>query len=112
MRHVRRRWKPPIRTVVGSQASVFVPMPSSDEHRSKRPKTTLACDVCRHRKSRCDGARPKCSYCLNAGLDCIYRGPPTLDPTLGELYVLSSPKVVLISYRTAANLLRDNAVMR
>ncbi|KAH7039583.1 fungal-specific transcription factor domain-containing protein [Microdochium trichocladiopsis] len=39
---------------------------------SKRKRTALACNVCRSRKSRCNGARPQCSMCSAAGFECIY----------------------------------------
>lgn len=41
----------------------------------KRQRTALACNSCRYRKSRCDGAHPICSTCRSQDLECIYRGP-------------------------------------
>ncbi|KXJ85339.1 fungal-specific transcription factor domain-domain-containing protein, partial [Microdochium bolleyi] len=38
----------------------------------KRKRVALACNVCRTRKSRCNGARPNCSMCSAAGFECIY----------------------------------------
>ncbi|KAJ6145034.1 C6 transcription factor [Penicillium chermesinum] len=38
----------------------------------KRRRTSLACDACRTRKSKCDGSRPKCATCTNFGLECLY----------------------------------------
>ncbi|KAJ2851427.1 hypothetical protein IWW36_001066 [Coemansia brasiliensis] len=32
-----------------------------------------ACEVCRKRRSRCDGLKPKCTSCLRRGLECEYR---------------------------------------
>ncbi|KAJ2764048.1 hypothetical protein GGI18_006536, partial [Coemansia linderi] len=29
-----------------------------------------ACEVCRKRRSRCDGVRPKCTSCQKRGLEC------------------------------------------
>lgn len=46
-----------------------------DAHGHKRQRTALACNSCRYRKSRCDGAHPACSTCRSQGLECIYRGP-------------------------------------
>lgn len=42
----------------------------------KRQRTALACNSCRHRKSRCNGARPVCGTCSDMGFDCVYRLPP------------------------------------
>lgn len=42
---------------------------------NKRQRTALACNSCRHRKSRCNGERPVCSTCRDWGLECVYRGP-------------------------------------
>ncbi|KAH7117434.1 c6 zinc finger domain-containing protein [Dactylonectria macrodidyma] len=41
----------------------------------KRRRTALACDACRTRKSRCNGARPKCALCRRMGFECIYEIP-------------------------------------
>src|SRR6185369_3278780 len=35
----------------------------------------LQCEVCRSRKSRCDGTKPKCKLCTELGAECIYREP-------------------------------------
>ncbi|KAI6376154.1 hypothetical protein MCOR25_002792 [Pyricularia grisea] len=40
-----------------------------------RRRATIACEVCRSRKSRCDGTKPKCKLCLELGADCVYREP-------------------------------------
>lgn len=42
---------------------------------SKRQRTALACNSCRFRKSRCNGAHPTCSTCSDLGFECVYRGP-------------------------------------
>ncbi|KAF2824807.1 hypothetical protein CC86DRAFT_407957 [Ophiobolus disseminans] len=36
---------------------------------------TLACDICRSRKTRCDEDRPKCGYCRTMNLECTYQAP-------------------------------------
>ncbi|KAK4195296.1 fungal-specific transcription factor domain-containing protein, partial [Triangularia verruculosa] len=46
-----------------------------NEQRQKRRKISLACEPCRERKSRCDGAKPICSTCRRRSLplhQCIY----------------------------------------
>lgn len=40
-----------------------------------RRRATIACEVCRSRKSRCDGARPKCRLCTELNAECVYREP-------------------------------------
>ncbi|ODA76384.1 hypothetical protein RJ55_08230 [Drechmeria coniospora] len=40
-----------------------------------RRRVIIACEVCRARKSRCDGAKPKCRLCAELGADCVYREP-------------------------------------
>jgi hypothetical protein len=46
-----------------------------DAPRSKRQRTALACESCRCRKTRCNGARPICATCQNLGFNCLYTGP-------------------------------------
>ena len=46
-----------------------------DSARNKRQRTALACESCRNRKSRCDGAQPVCSACQAMGFACMYRRP-------------------------------------
>ena len=33
------------------------------------------CEICRGRKSRCDGAKPRCRLCTELNADCVYREP-------------------------------------
>ncbi|KAJ6522874.1 fungal-specific transcription factor domain-containing protein [Mycena capillaripes] len=43
--------------------------------RGKKRRVQRACDVCRRRKSRCDGSQmpgDKCTTCIDANLDCTY----------------------------------------
>ncbi|CAG8578028.1 12769_t:CDS:2, partial [Ambispora gerdemannii] len=56
---------------------------SNDSHENKRVKITTACDTCRRRKVKCDGASP-CANCGRGGYQCTFsdastkrpRGPP------------------------------------
>jgi hypothetical protein len=47
-----------------------------------RKKATQACDMCRQRRTKCDGQVPKCCKCIQRSSDCCYsvvqrrRGPP------------------------------------
>ncbi|KAL5120700.1 hypothetical protein ACEQ8H_001449 [Pleosporales sp. CAS-2024a] len=34
--------------------------------------TSIACESCRKRKSKCDGVRPKCNTCQSKNLTCVY----------------------------------------
>ncbi|KZL70537.1 fungal specific transcription factor domain-containing protein [Colletotrichum tofieldiae] len=45
---------------------------SSNATTRKRKRNPIACSSCRVRKSRCDGARPHCSTCVEQGIDCVY----------------------------------------
>ncbi|KAJ7664066.1 fungal-specific transcription factor domain-containing protein [Mycena rosella] len=48
----------------------------NDFHRGKKRRIQRACDVCRRRKSRCDGSGmpgDKCSTCIDANLECTYQ---------------------------------------
>ncbi|KAI3571860.1 hypothetical protein IWW34DRAFT_824616 [Fusarium oxysporum f. sp. albedinis] len=38
--------------------------------------TSLACESCRQRKNKCNGARPTCSQCRAKHIDCVYRQTP------------------------------------
>lgn len=35
----------------------------------------VQCEICRSRKSRCDGNRPKCRLCTELNAECVYREP-------------------------------------
>ncbi|OIW35517.1 hypothetical protein CONLIGDRAFT_676429 [Coniochaeta ligniaria NRRL 30616] len=44
-----------------------------DSRAYRKRRTVLACDVCRSRRTKCDGERPACSFCRASGADCNYR---------------------------------------
>jgi hypothetical protein len=48
---------------------------SEQDSSSKRQRINQACDQCRKRKSKCDGAQPTCSTCDNLGKVCTYGTP-------------------------------------
>ncbi|KUL83614.1 hypothetical protein ZTR_11273 [Talaromyces verruculosus] len=48
---------------------------SEQDPSSKRQRINQACDQCRKRKSKCDGAQPTCSTCDNLGKACTYGTP-------------------------------------
>ncbi|KAH7130570.1 hypothetical protein B0J11DRAFT_523464 [Dendryphion nanum] len=43
-----------------------------EPRKPKRVKTSTACEECRHRKTKCDGGRPKCIVCLSRNSVCQY----------------------------------------
>lgn len=47
-------------------------------------RNRVACSVCRARKTRCDGAKPKCSFCQENGGVCKYESPqgPTVETNI------------------------------
>lgn len=45
---------------------------SESERQSKRQRVSQACDYCRKRKSKCDGAQPVCSVCQLFKKPCTY----------------------------------------
>ncbi|KAL1894847.1 hypothetical protein Sste5346_005534 [Sporothrix stenoceras] len=42
-----------------------------------KKRVSVACEVCRTRKTRCDAGRPACSFCAQIGATCLYR---TVEP--------------------------------
>lgn len=53
--------------------------PKLARKREIRTRAPTACQTCRLRKTRCDNARPTCSYCSVQGVECNY--PETSPPT-------------------------------
>ncbi|KAJ5150991.1 uncharacterized protein N7482_010243 [Penicillium canariense] len=48
---------------------------SEDATEYPRRRATIACQICRLRKTRCNGARPKCQLCTDLDAECVYREP-------------------------------------
>ncbi|KAL3457035.1 hypothetical protein BJX64DRAFT_293545 [Aspergillus heterothallicus] len=40
-----------------------------------RKRASIACATCRARKTRCDGAKPRCSFCEDLDINCQYQRP-------------------------------------
>lgn len=55
----------------GSEEPVAAPAQPRNNADVPKPKR-LACMICRKRKLRCDGNRPRCSTCTRLGHDCAY----------------------------------------
>ncbi|KIH93770.1 hypothetical protein SPBR_04129 [Sporothrix brasiliensis 5110] len=53
-----------------------IPIPTVQTNYPKK-RVSVACEVCRTRKTRCDAGRPACSFCAQIGAQCIYR---TVEP--------------------------------
>ncbi|KAJ4680160.1 hypothetical protein HRR95_003879 [Exophiala dermatitidis] len=60
--------------------------PTSPPPVYKRRRIALACTSCRNRKSRCNGARPSCSLCVELGFECVYQ-----QPTAGNVRASQGP---------------------
>ncbi|KAL4949145.1 hypothetical protein BDW69DRAFT_80817 [Aspergillus filifer] len=48
---------------------------NSDATEYPRRRATIACQICRLRKTRCNGARPRCQLCTDLDAECVYREP-------------------------------------
>ncbi|KAH8812212.1 fungal-specific transcription factor domain-containing protein [Xylogone sp. PMI_703] len=48
---------------------------SSRSTRGRRSRTSIACNPCRMRKSKCDGGQPVCRMCIDYGYECAYTTP-------------------------------------
>ena len=69
----RLDWHPGQQPGMCANTTSEIPMtmtPGSDDNTadSKRRRVDVACDYCRRRKMRCDGGRPKCTYCATRTL--------------------------------------------
>ena len=52
-------------------------------------RSAIACDVCRSRKTKCNGDKPQCSFCQTVGANCIYR-PIQMAPSPPHEITLSA----------------------
>lgn len=46
-----------------------------------RKRASIACDVCRTRRTKCDGEKPRCGFCRSADAECVYRQAPEPAPS-------------------------------
>ncbi|KAK8224476.1 fungal-specific transcription factor domain-containing protein [Phyllosticta capitalensis] len=61
-----------------------------DAGSNKRRRIALACSTCRTRKSKCDGARPRCSACVALDFDCSYvQSSSSANVIVGKEYLTS-----------------------
>ncbi|KAL5344147.1 hypothetical protein BJX70DRAFT_385320 [Aspergillus crustosus] len=61
--------------------------PSGTTTTRRRTRNIQACNTCRERRTKCDGQRPQCSFCLERGKDCLYLGVPDVPPSPLELEI-------------------------
>ncbi|WZH48528.1 putative C6 finger domain protein [Fusarium acuminatum] len=59
-----------------------------------RQRVALACTYCRHRKRRCDAAKPRCNNCIRSEVDCHYDDGPSqrIDTSGGTKEIISRLK--------------------
>ncbi|RSL75042.1 hypothetical protein CEP51_011238 [Fusarium floridanum] len=50
----------------------ITPLPPTTTDFTRRKRVAQACQFCRLRKTKCDNARPTCTYCLQHRARCIY----------------------------------------
>ncbi|KAL2833688.1 fungal-specific transcription factor domain-containing protein [Aspergillus cavernicola] len=62
---------------------------------TRRQHHGTACDECRHRKLRCDGQKPQCGLCQDAGAVCEATQRGTRGPKKGHLRALKNRVVHL-----------------
>lgn len=67
-------------TILGFDAeyqgpNISQPRKRARPHKINYPKkrVSVACEICRSRKTRCDAAKPTCSFCADIGAQCVYR---------------------------------------
>jgi hypothetical protein len=55
------------------KAKLPIPRLQSVRKDTSNGRTSRACETCRERKNKCDGARPTCSQCVAQGFDnCFF----------------------------------------
>ncbi|GLA74420.1 hypothetical protein AtubIFM55763_005662 [Aspergillus tubingensis] len=64
---------PPEAAIAGRTAGkVLIPRDRSRIVASPQIRTSRACDLCRQRKAKCNGAKPTCTQCEKFGTECRY----------------------------------------
>lgn len=69
----------PPRDSVTSSHRAAISRPSSTY---ARKRAIRACQVCRARRTKCDQRRPSCSFCVRAGIECIFE--PDVNATFDQ----------------------------
>ena len=82
---VRRNWEPQLfrpttilHFIKYDTKTLILIMSANSNLNMTRQRATLACEMCRSRRTKCDGRRPACSFCEGHGIQCTYRiaAPP------------------------------------
>ncbi|KAH9917920.1 fungal-specific transcription factor domain-containing protein [Epithele typhae] len=69
------------------------PSPLSVAEQARRKKKQRACDYCRRKKIRCDGAEMpehQCSRCISQGIECTYEPVNTRPPSKSYVQILEN----------------------
>ncbi|CAK7268229.1 hypothetical protein SEPCBS119000_002953 [Sporothrix epigloea] len=79
--------------------------PSPVANQPKLPKrirsVAQACQICRQMKAKCDGGRPRCSYCIDRDRPCGYEGEAGQSRQAAMRARLAAFESVFASLRTA-----------
>ena len=68
---------------------VAIPNFARPSVQAARSRASRACDACRQRKTKCDGARPTCEKCKILGVECSYSNVKRVQEKL-ELEIATS----------------------
>jgi hypothetical protein len=52
-----------------------------------RKRAVTACQLCRHRKTKCNNERPKCKLCADVGADCVYEDRADHSSYVGSFWI-------------------------
>ncbi|OQU94918.1 Fungal Zn2-Cys6 binuclear cluster domain-containing protein isoform 1 [Cladophialophora immunda] len=69
----KKRAYPGTTTAPATDASDDRPLRDLSRINYPKKRVSVACELCRSRKTRCDAKKPSCSFCLQTGVPCIYR---------------------------------------
>ncbi|QLL34130.1 hypothetical protein HG536_0F04560 [Torulaspora globosa] len=80
-------------TALGSlEEGQMPPSSGADAHTKKRNRISFVCQACRRSKTKCDREKPRCSRCVQHGIQCVYdveQQPapknPSKDATIARL---------------------------
>ncbi|KAJ4990444.1 hypothetical protein SVAN01_04106 [Stagonosporopsis vannaccii] len=53
-----------------------IPQQQQQQQQQQRKRSKVSCDICKAKKTKCDGARPVCQTCYDKKRQCFYSDPP------------------------------------